>query len=287
MKILIVCGPTATGKTALAVQLARKFNGELVSADSRQIYKGLDALTGKERSGDVPIWLYDIVEIGKLYSAHDFVSAAEVAIANIQTRGKLPIVVGGTGFYLKALTAPIDTLSIPPNHALRKRLASFSLEELQERLKHLDETRWEQMNDSDRKNPRRLIRAIEVAGAKKGNSLQQGVSLHNATLWIGLTAKPQVLKERITQRVSERFHAALREATKETAFLLGAPPLLLFQKGEISKAEALAAWAAKEYQYAKRQLTWFKKQNGIRWFDITQPLEDEVERMVASWYTTR
>ncbi len=286
MKLLIVCGPTATGKTAVALKLAKKFNGELISADSRQLYKGLDALTGKERSSEVPIWLYDIIDIDQSFSAHEFKKLATDAIADIGKRGKLPIVVGGTGFYLKALTEPIETLTIAPNKDMRKQLERLSLGGLQEKLKDVDEGRWERMNDSDRKNPRRLVRAIEVAGAKKGNSLQQGVSLHNTSLWIGLTTTPRVLKKHIEARVADRFDQALTETTEDTAFLLGGPPVLAYKEGNISKTEALRIWAAKEYQYAKRQLTWFKKQKGIHWFDIQDAsFSQQVEALVCEWYT--
>ncbi len=282
-KLLIVCGPTATGKTKLALALAKKFSGELISADSRQIYKGLDALTGKERSGDIPIWLYDIIDINESFSAHEFKKLATDAIGDITKRGNLPIVVGGTGFYLTALTQSIKTLSIAPNPALRKTLEHAPLVQLQERLQRMDVNRWKRMNDSDRKNPRRLIRAIEVAEAKQTVS----ASLPRySPLWIGLTARAQVLKERIEKRVAGRFDEARREANEASAFILGAPPLLAHKRGEITKERALALWSTKEYQYAKRQLTWFKKQTDIHWFDIQDPTHlQQVEALVREWYT--
>ncbi|MBI5619839.1 tRNA (adenosine(37)-N6)-dimethylallyltransferase MiaA [Candidatus Gottesmanbacteria bacterium] len=283
-KLLIICGPTATGKTALALHLAKQFNGELVSADSRQLYKGLDALTGKERSNDIPIWLYDIIEVGEPFSAHDFVSRANDAITNIEKRGKLPIAVGGTGFYLKALTEPIATLSIPPNALLRKQLAHLSLHELQVRLEHLDGSRWQRMNASDRQNPRRLIRAIEVVTA---GITPKPRKLLCQTLWIGLTASPRTLKERIEQRVTARFHQAIGEVKDGAEPVLGAQLIFSYKQGEISKQEALRMWTTREYQYAKRQLTWFAKQKDIRWFDVQNTdYYNEVEAFVAAWYTT-
>ncbi|MFZ5844902.1 MAG: tRNA (adenosine(37)-N6)-dimethylallyltransferase MiaA [Patescibacteria group bacterium] len=282
-KVLIICGPTATGKTALALKLAKKFDGELISADSRQIYKGGDALTGKERAKDIPIWLYDVIDVGKPFSAHDFKKLATRAIIDITRRGKLPIVVGGTGFYLKALTEPPATLSIPPNTTLRQHLVQLSQAELQARLKHLDSGRWERMNQSDRQNPRRLIRAIEVA--TRGKTARPRAS-HYDVLWIGLTTAPPVLREYIEIRVQARFHEAVEEVQDGMEGILGAPPLLAYTRGEISKEEALAIWTRKEYHYAKRQLTWFKKESSIHWFDITRPnYQKEIAIQVAAWYT--
>lgn len=263
-KILIICGPTGTGKTKLALALAKKFNGELVNADSRQVYKGLDALTGKDRSDEVLIWLYDVVGTNQEFSVAHFVRLAQRAIDDIGRRGKLPIVVGGTGFYLKALTESIDTISIPPNLTLRKKLNSTPLIKLQEELQRVDPARWMTMNDSDRENQRRLIRAIEVAGTTS----PQTATKYDA-LWIGLTAPLPVLKQRIAERIKSRWDKALGETRDDLPPILGAVPLLAFKYGKISKVEAIAKWISAEYQYAKRQVTWFRKQKQIEWYTIT------------------
>ena len=257
-KVLIICGPTATGKTKLALELAKKFNGELINADSRQVYVGLDALTGKDRSVEIPIWLYDVAD--KEFSVAHFVHLAREAIETIQSRGKLAIVVGGTGFYLRALTESIDTLSIPPNWKLRRQLETLSVEELQKRV---DRKRLEKMNDSDRKNPRRLIRAIEVAG-RPGKAAQPTYD----AVWIGLTAPLPVLKQRIEERIKERFDKATREIKDDLPTILGLNIVRKFIGGEIGKEEAIAKWTQLEYQYAKRQMTWFRKQKQIAWYTI-------------------
>lgn len=282
-KILIVSGPTATGKTKLAIELAEKFNGELVNADSRQVYRGLDALTGKDRSTEAPIHLYDIVDPEEEYSVARFVKSADVVVENIQKRGKLPIVVGGTGFYLRALTRNIDTIFFPPNQNLRKRLAVMSVDELQSELQRTDPAKWNQMNRSDQYNPRRLVRAIEVA-AVSGSTPQQVKS--SDVLWIGLTSELPELKNRIDQRVGERFEKALLEVRDGLPPILGAGPLLLYKRGLISREDALTRWAQAEYQYAKRQLTWFRKEKDIVWFDIIKKdFTQKVEECVAGWYT--
>lgn len=274
-KLLIICGPTGTGKTKLALALAKKFNGELVSADSRQVYRGLDALTGKDRSKEIPIWLYDVIDVGQPFSAAHFALLARRAIDDIHKRKKLPIVVGGTGLYLSALTSTIDTLGIPPNTKLRKKLALMSVEKLQKELQKVDAARWKRMNNSDRSNPRRLIRAIEVSG----NTSTQRTPTHDA-LWIGLTAPLPVLKQRIEARVKTRWDKALGEVTDDLPPVLGAGPLFLFLRGEVTKEEALRKWITAEYQYAKRQLVWFRKKKQILWLD-----EAQVEEHVRQWYT--
>jgi tRNA dimethylallyltransferase len=282
-KLLIVCGPTATGKTKLALQLAKKFNGELVSADSRQVYKGLDSLTGKDRSEEVPIWLYDIVDTTDEFSVAHFVRLAQVAIDDIYKREKLPIVVGGTGFYLRALTRTVDTITTPPNYELRKRLNVTPLVKLQDELRRVNPVRWNRMNQSDQKNSRRLIRAIEVATAAETSPRDW---LPSDVLWIGLAAQLSVLKNRIARRVVERFEKAVSEVRDGLPAILGADPLLSYIRGQYTKDEAIQSWVHAEYAYAKRQLTWFRKESSIKWFDISDlNYRQKVEDRVAGWYT--
>lgn len=282
-KLLIVCGPTATGKTKLAIALSKTFNGELINADSRQIYEGLDALTGKDRSDEVPIWLYDVVDAHQEFSVAQFVTLAQRAIGDIGKRGKLPIVVGGTGFYLRALTTSIDSLAVPPNPALRKAFHAASLESLQQELQRVDLVRWGRMNESDQKNPRRLIRAIEVALSTK---YVPPVPPRYDVLWIGLTASLPILQQRIRKRVAERFDKATSEVRVDLPPILGADPLLSFTRGESTKEEAERKWVQAEFQYSKRQVTWFKKQRHIQWFDVSDTSYSEaVAACVTAWYT--
>lgn len=277
-KVLIICGPTGTGKTKLAITLAKKFNGELVNADSRQVYKGLDALTGKDRSEEIPIWLYDVVSTDEAFTVSHFVRLVHHAIGDIYKRKRLPIVVGGTGFYLRALIKPFETIAIPPNWPQRKHLETLSIDALQ---KLVNPKRLERMNESDSKNPRRLMRAIEVAG----NASSQRVPIYDA-LWVGLAAPRFILKRRITERIAKRFEKAVTEVRDGLPPILGADPLLSFTHGEITKEEALKEWAQAEYQYAKRQMTWFRKEKDIHWFDVsTVDCQIQVEALVGEWYT--
>ena len=168
-KVLVILGPTATGKTDLALILANKFNGELVSCDSRQIYRGLDIGTGKYPNSKLQItkskgfweiegirvWMYDVISPKKQYTVADYVKNADRVIRDIGKRGKLPIVVGGSGLYLKALLEGLPNLAIPIDRNLRKELEILTLEQLQMRLKKLSPERWNLLNDSDRQNKRR------------------------------------------------------------------------------------------------------------------------------------
>lgn len=265
-KLLVICGPTATGKTALAAKLAQKFNGELVSADSRQIYRGMDICTGKDRP-DVPIWLYDVVAPDEEFSVHYWVRLASAAIVDIAKRNKLPIVVGGTGLYIHALLHPFDTIDIPPDKALRKKLQTLSIGDLQKMVKRSD------MNDSDWHNPRRLIRKIEIARSQP-KSLQRESLKAFDYLMIGLTAPLPTLYKRI----DERFEQRLRQGMKEEIEIL----LKKYGRGFPS----MSAIGLNEHGYARRQLTWFKKQKGIQWFDVTdRQMPDKVVARVGAWYT--
>ncbi|MBI5356461.1 hypothetical protein HZB78_02510 [Candidatus Collierbacteria bacterium] len=168
-KILIISGPTAAGKTQLAFRLAKQFDGELISADSRQVYRGMDIGTGKEfpvqvktQNSKLKIFGYDLVNPDEEWSAAHFVKLADKLIPEIQSRGRLPIIVGGTGLYIANLLNPPETLNIPPDRKLRAELEKPAVAELQDRLKKINQKRFEKMNESDRSNPRRLIRAIEI-----------------------------------------------------------------------------------------------------------------------------
>lgn len=263
-KLLVISGPTATGKTALAATLAKKFNGELLSADSRQVYRGMNLTTGKDRP-DVPIWLYDVVEPDEDFSVSHWVQRARDAIKDITRRKKLPIVVGGTGLYIHALLHPFDTIDVPPNKTLREKLQTLSVQKLQKLVARGS------MNDSDWNNPRRLMRKIELAGAKKTTHV---VKNSYDALVVGLTAPISVLNKRIDERLKERTRQGLESE---------AATLLATYKHDLPSMSAIGL---NEHAYAKRQLTWLKKQKDILWFDITKKgFEDKIVSVVRTWYT--
>lgn len=261
-KILIICGPTATGKTALAADLARQFNGELVSADSRQVYRGMDLTTGKDRPKGIKIWLYDVVDPDEEFSVSHWAQLARGAIADIHDRNKLPIIVGGTGLYIKALLQPLTTIDIPPDQVLRRKLKDASVSALQNMIVRGD------MNDSDWNNPRRLIRKIEISRSPKSKE----VHIAYDPLVIGLTAPLPVLDARIDERMTTRLKAGL---SSEISCL----------QNYSRDLPAMSAIGVNEHAYARRQLTWFKKQKDVRWFDVTnKDYGKEIASIVRAWY---
>src|SRR3989344_1028936 len=204
-KLLVIVGPTSSGKSALAVSLARKFGGEVISADSRQVYRGLDIGTGKitklEMKG-VPHHLLDEMSSHRIFTAHDFAEKARAAISDIAARGKLPILAGGTGLYLDVLAGRVTLPNVPVNKKLRARLSKKTPAQLFSLLKKRDPERAKTI---DPHNPRRLIRALEVT-ATLGTVPKPAAyrSLYNA-LWIGLDVDLSKLEKKIASRLSTRL----------------------------------------------------------------------------------
>lgn len=306
-KLLVISGPTATGKTKLAFKLAEKFNGELISADSRQVYKGMDIGTGKEW-GDAPIWGYDLVEPNEEWSAAQFVKFAKEVIFDIHQRGKLPIVVGGTGLYVSNLLNPPETLNIPPDKKLRGQLEKLSLSELQSMLRHLNEKRFNQMNNSDQCNPRRLIRAIEVVKFRElhnvGKQIVTSQASRNDSLHIALTAAIEEIDCRIEERVRLRIEKGAEKEVKGLVEKYGWDSALNFTIGykewkpyieaenreqrtenRTMKKDVIGSWTIHEKQYARRQLTWMAKYSPDKLFDISLPnCHQDIEAYVSRWY---
>src|SRR3989344_5936444 len=188
-KLVVILGPTASGKSDLAVILAKKYNGEVISADSRQVYKGLDIGTGKITKGEmrgVRHHLLDVANPRKQFTASDFVRLTNLTVVKIVNENKLPIICGGTGFYIDAILGDKQIPEVPPNDKLRKELEKKSTEELFKMLKKLDPERAENI---DSKNPRRLVRAIEIC-----NKLGKVPSLQNLNSKSEIINKFEVLK---------------------------------------------------------------------------------------------
>lgn len=326
-KLLVICGPTATGKTALGLRLAKKFKGEIISADSRQVYKGMDISTGKDlpvnaklkikneklqvkiknkqvikpyRFDEIPVWLLDVVWPNQEFSVAQYYQLAWKVINYILKRKKLPILVGGTGFYIKAIIEDVPSKGIPPNWFLRKQLELKSVEALFEELAELDPFRAAQMNTSDRQNKRRLIRAIEVARWRVGNRLWQPQKLLKLdTLWIGLTAPLKKLYQAIDERINKQIKLGAEGEVKKlinqgyswdfpSMSAMGYIEWQPLFEGKTARKEVMRRWKFDEHGYARRQMIWFRKQKQIHWFDIAQKgWENKVEKDVAIWYTQR
>lgn len=274
-KIIVIVGPTASGKSDLAVKIAKEKNGEVISADSRQVYKGLDIGTGKvtkkEMEG-VRHHLLDVASPKQTFTVALFKRKAEKAIADITSRGKIPIICGGTGFYIDSLVFDMDIPEVPPNKELREKLEKKSLEQLFKELQKLDPERAAEI---DSKNKVRLVRAIEIAKAIGKTPKIKKLEKYDVE-WIGVDWPDDILKERIHTRLLKRIKSGMiKEAQnlhekglsykRMEALGLEYRYLARFLKNEITREEMISELSTKIWQYAKRQRMWFKRNNEIKW----------------------
>lgn len=312
-KLLAILGPTATGKTDLALNLAEKFNGELVSCDSRQVYKDLDIGTGKYPSkkykiekrngfweiGSNRVWMYDVVNLKKQYTVANYVRDANKIIEDIYKRDKLPIIIGGTGFYFKALLKGLPNLSIPIDIKLRKKLQKLSKDELQKKLQEISAERWKALNQSDRQNPRRLVRAIELSLVKPKIQKKLDKQKTNA-LKIGLTARRNILYKKADEGVIKRINSGMvEEARKLQSMGLGLQRmrrlgleygiLADFLEDKIkTKEDLIKIMQGEIHGFIRRQLTWFKRDIEINWFDINMSdYQARIEKLILDWYNLK
>ncbi len=275
-KVIVVCGPTATGKSDLGVLIAKNFNGEIISADSRQVYMGLDIgsgkITKKEMKG-VPHYLLDIEDVHNKFSVQEFLVTGKNAVNNILKRKKVPIIVGGTGYYIDALINNVIFPEVPPNEKLRAKLEKKGLPELNKILEKLDKNRFEHI---DKKNRVRLVRAIEVATAL-GKVPELITSSPYDTLFIGLDLDTEKLRERINDRLLSRIEQGMVEEV-ENLIIDGISHKRLLELGleyryiteylinKISIDEMVEILKNKIWQFAKRQKLWFRRNKNINWF---------------------
>ncbi|MFH1402034.1 MAG: tRNA (adenosine(37)-N6)-dimethylallyltransferase MiaA [Patescibacteria group bacterium] len=279
-KIIVILGPTASGKSDLAVDLAREFNGEIISADSRQVYKGLDIgsgkITKKEMQG-VPHYLLDIVKPQTIFTVAKFQKLANKKIEEILKRGKLPIICGGTGFYIQTIVENITYPEVKPDYKLRAQLETLPLSELFGILKKLNPERAKTI---DAKNPRRLIRAIEIVQSFPLSAPSANKTGDNF-LQIGIKTDREVLKKRIEERFLARVKKGLvAEAQKLhqqglsykrfSEIGLAYKYLVLYSRKKISKEDFITESVKAEQRYAKRQMTWFKRDKEIQWFELSE-----------------
>ncbi len=285
-------GPTSSGKSALAVALARKFNGEVISADSRQVYRGLDIGTGKitkREMKSVPHHLLDVASPRRVFTAHDFVEHGRRAIGEIGMRGKLPIIAGGTGFYIDALVGRIELPNVQANRVLRAKLEKKSAAQLFTLLKKKDSRRAKGI---DRYNKRRLVRALEIISAigKVPN-----LGLRNPeydALWIGIAPPMKQLEKKIDIRLlarirqgiigeAKRLHSGGLSYKRMEELGLEYRSLAHLLQGKITHAEMVEELNRAIRKYAKRQLTYWKRNRSIRWFD--SPEKKEISKLIKNW----
>lgn len=312
-KLLVLLGPTATGKTDLAIRLAKRLKGELVACDSRQVYRGLDIGTGKMPKSSVKVekgkgfWIidgikihcYDLIDPKKQYSVAKYIKKATKAIDDILFRGNLPIIVGGTGFYLRALLEGIPNLNIPVDKKIRGELEKLDKKQLQTKLKVLDKNRWNRMNRSDRENPRRILRSIELRLMNPYSNTNKIIPLNKKyqILRIGLTAPRERLYKNIDLRVFDWIKLGIIEEVKslykaglslKRIIELGLEYAVLadYLAGKIkTEGELIQIMQFRIHAYLRRQQTWFKKEKNIKWFDITKPrVFSNLEKEIQIWY---
>ena len=280
-KVVAILGPTASGKTGLGIRLAQHFAGEVISADSRQVYRGLDIGTAKvtaEEMQGIPHHLIDIVNIDTIYTASDFQRDADTAIADIKQRDKLPIVVGGTNFYVEVLRRTMQPAPVPPNYTLRNQLEQLSSEVLYTKLKQLDPRRAATI---DPLNRRRLIRALEIADALGAVPPQLSSQLcPYQMLLLGINRQKEELLDQFAARAINWLQNGLVEevqglldigVTRERLQEIGFEYTLVlsYLDGELDDESFVTAFVQKNWQYAKRQLTWLKRDEQIHWVDPT------------------
>ena len=298
-KLVVLLGTNASGKSALGIRLASHFGGEIISADSRQVFRGLNLGSGKitpEQARMVPHHLMDVAEATDYYSLAQYQRAAYGAIDAIVAAGKMPFLVGGTGLYISAIVEGYELVDVPPNEPLRAELENLSLEQLVERLEKADPEAARQI---DRKNSRRLIRALEIAAAGHPHAAGRQRMPRYDCLQLGLSWPKEILEERIEQRLQDRLAegmieevAGLRRRGVLDLWLekLGLEYRFItrYLRGDIGTLEELRLQLGIAIrQFAKDQLTWFKRDRRIIWLDVTKDYFQEAGDRIQAWVNAK
>lgn len=294
-KLVVILGTNASGKSDLGIGLAKHFGGDVVSADSRQVYRGLDLGSGKitpAQAATVKHHLIDVTDVSEYYSLAEYQRAAYSAIDSIASAGKLPFLVGGTGLYISAIVEGYQLVEVPPNDQLRAELESLPLAQLVERLEKFDPDAARRI---DKSNPRRLIRAIEIASAGYASSAARQTSPRYDCLQLGLTWPREILVKRIEKRLRERLAkgmidevAALRSRGVSDLRLdklgLEYRYIARFLRGELRTLDDLRTQLGIAIrQFAKEQLTWFKRDSRIIWLDPFTDYFQEACHRIREW----
>ncbi len=296
--LITILGPTATGKTGLAAHLAAKIDGEIISGDSRQVYKGMDIGTGKDyidyfvKGKEIPSHLVDIEEPGKHYNVFRFQTDFGKAYEDIRMRGKFPVLCGGSGLYLEAVLKNYRLIQVPPNRELRKELVGKSLEEL---TNILQELKPRLHNKTDVETDRRAIRAIEIELYYRENQEAEPAEAEIKSLNIGVKVDREVRRERISKRLKQRLKEGMIEEvqrlldsglTPEQLIYYGLEYkyLTLYLTGALSYQEMFEKLEIAIHQFAKRQMTWFrgmeKRGTTIHWIDGQLEMEEKVGKIL-------
>ncbi len=277
-RVIAVVGATASGKTAYAVELAKQINGEIISADSRLVYKGMNIGTAKPTFDEmqrIPHYMVDIVEPDINYSAGLYAKEAKKHVNDILSRGKIPIVAGGTGLYFRILLENYDLPDVEPDYKLREELAELSFDELYEVLVKLDKNAVTKIERNDKKKIIRYIEIVKLTGLPISKACGKNDNKEFDIEWIGLNFPREELYERINKRVDLMIEQGLVEETKYLLKKYGRIPnivdtigykeIISYLDGELTLDEAKDKLKQNTRNYAKRQLTWFRKNENINW----------------------
>lgn len=292
-RLIVILGPTASGKSALAVKIAQKWNGEVISADSRQVYRGFDIGSGKitrQETRGIPHYLLDVADPRRTFTVARFQRLARKTIRDVVRRGKVPILCGGTGLYIRAVVDGLVIPEVSPNPALRAHLEKLSVPELFKRLKKMDPTR---AGTIDRNNPRRLIRAIEVVETLGRVPPLRFEPYEGEVLVLGVKKSNAELKKLIHIRLLRQFRAGMiREVQKLRQrgvswkrlenFGLEYRDVARFLQKKITKKQLYEELESHISRYAKRQMTWFRRDTRIHWVGG----EKEALRLTAHFLKT-
>ena len=294
-KLIAITGPSSSGKTALAVSLAKELNGEIISVDSRQIYKGLDIGSAKptleERDG-IPHYMMDIIEVTEPFTVADFCDEAKVLINDISSRGKLPILAGGTGLYFRTLLQDFDLPRVAPNEELRAELDKKDTQELYNMLLEKDYDIAQKIHFN---NKVKIVRALEVCitlGIPMSKAQKKKESNYN-TLWFGLnTEDREFLYDRINKRVDIMLSQGLEKEAKDLFEKYGENNILMntigyqelfpYFKGETEFNVAIELLKQNTRRYAKRQISWFNANKDINWFDIQLKTKEQILKEIIN-----
>lgn len=297
--LITILGPTATGKTLLAAHLAKQINGEIISGDSRQIYRGMDIGTGKDLEDyavdntPIPYHLIDIADAGEKYNVYRFQQDFVNAFNNINSRNKMPILCGGTGLYIEAILGGYRMLSVPPNQRLREELKGKTLET----LKAILSTYKSLHNNTDTDTVRRAVRAIEIADYYKHHEDERTDYPNLSPLIVGVKIDRDLRRKKISERLQKRLNEGMIDEIKRLMNSGVKPDDLIYYGleykyvtqyviGELSYDEMYRLLEIAIHQFAKRQMTWFRgmERRGfeIKWLDATMPMDKKVQQII-SW----
>ncbi len=296
-ELITILGPTASGKTAFATALAHRMNSEIISADSRQLYRGMDLGTGKDlneyivEGEQIPYHLIDIVDAGYKYNVFEYQHDFLKAYTSIKEKGKLPILCGGTGMYLESVLKGYKLLPVPENHELRARLEGKSLEELTTMLQSYKKLH----NTTDVDTPKRAIRAIEIEEYYKHTPVEERTFPTINSLIIGIDIDRELRRKKITQRLTQRLDEGMLDEVRNLLKQGIAPEDLIYYGleykyltlhaiGELSFQEMFNQLEIAIHQFAKRQMTWFRgmERRGftIHWLNASLPTEEKIKKVM-------